>query len=87
MAYIDEAKMDDNVAPFFELTVKQHDHPHSIRLKNRILANFSEFTTHKVGRDVFLAFDKDLSPALHKVYDKFMMMKPNKHCMKGHVQT
>ena len=54
VAYINEARlrMDGTVAPVFKLAdlvklystrleqlgVKQHDHPHSTRLKNRILA-------------------------------------------------
>ena len=84
IAYIDEARMDDNVAPVFkladlvrlystrleELGVKQRDHPHSTRLKNRILAHFPDLAAHKEGRDVLLAFDEDLGPALRKAYDQ-----------------
>ena len=52
LAYIDEERMDEDVAPVFklsdlvklyssrikELGVEQHVHPHSTELKNRILA-------------------------------------------------
>ena len=56
IAYIDEARTDDNVAPVFkladlvrlystrleELGLKQRDHPHSTRLKNRIFLPISQ---------------------------------------------
>ena len=84
IAYIDEARMDDNVAPVFKLTdlvrlystrleelgVKQRDHPHSTRRKNHILTHFPDLAAHKEGRDVLHAFDKDLGPALRKAYDQ-----------------
>ena len=53
-----------------QLGVKQRDHPHSTRLKNRILAHFPDLAAHKEGRDVLLAFDEDLGPALRKAYDQ-----------------
>ena len=60
IAYIEEARMDDNVAPVFKLTdlvrlystrleelgVKQRDHPHSTRRKNRILTHFPDLAAH-----------------------------------------
>ena len=52
-----------------QLGVKQHDHSHSTHLKNRILAQFPDLAAHKEGCDVLLAFDKDLGPALCKVYE------------------
>ena len=53
IAYIDEARTDDNVAPVFKLAdlvrlystrleLKQRDHPHSTRLKNRIFLPISQ---------------------------------------------
>ena len=50
--------------------MKQHDHPHSTRLKNCILAQFPELSAHKGGcRDALLAFDKDLGPAMCEAYE------------------
>ena len=75
--------MDEDVAPVFklsdlvklysscikELGVEQHAHPHSTEHKNHILAEHSNLKAYKEGRDIFLAFDSDLGPALHKACD------------------
>ena len=60
LAYIDEARKDANITVFkladlcklysthFEqLGREQHDHLHSSRLKNRILAHYPDLTAHK----------------------------------------
>ena len=80
LVYIDEARMDETVAPVFKLAdlcrlysarlkqlgAEQDDRPHSTHLKNRILAHFPDLTAHKQGRNVLLAFNKDLGSALRK---------------------
>jgi hypothetical protein len=80
LAYIDEVRMDETVAPVFKLAdlcrlysarlkqlgVKQDNRPHSTHLKNRILAHFPDLAAHKQGRDVLLAFNRDLGSALRK---------------------
>ncbi len=86
LAYIDEARMDESVAPVFKLAdlvrlystrleqlgVEQHSHsrPHSTRLKERILSQFPDLSAHREGHDVLLAFDKDLGPALRRACDQ-----------------
>ena len=81
LSFIDETRMDEEHAPVFKLAdlvklysnrldqlgVEQHVRPHSTELKNRILAQFPDLTAHKEGRDILLAFDKDVGPALRKV--------------------
>ena len=37
---------------------------HSTRLKNRILAHFEDLKEFKEGREVFLAFERDIGEAL-----------------------
>jgi len=83
LAYIDEARMGEDVAPIFklsdlaklyssrlnELGVKQQARPHSTDLKNRILAQYPDLKGNREGRDILLAFDSDLGPALHKACD------------------
>ena len=83
LAYLDETRMHEDVAPVFklsdlvklyssrlqELGVKQHTRQHSTELKNRILAQNPNLKTNKEGRDVLLAFNNDLGPALHKACD------------------
>ena len=49
--------------------MKQHDHPHSTCLKNRILAQFPDLAAHKEGWNVLLAFDRDLGHALRRAYE------------------
>lgn len=80
LTYIDERRIDENIAPVFKLAdivklystrleqlgVEQHVRPHNTELKNRILTFFPDLTAHKEGRDVLLAFDKDLGLALRK---------------------
>ena len=73
LVYIDEARKDEIITVFkladlcklystrFEqLGGEQHDHLHSTRLKNRILAHFPDLTAHKEGHDILLAFNNDL---------------------------
>ena len=81
LAYIEQARMDEAVAPVFKLAdlarmyskrlkqlgVEQDKRTHSTELKNRILSNFPDLTAHKEGRDVLLAFHTDLGSALRKV--------------------
>lgn len=81
LTYIDEARMDEDVAPVFKLAdlvkmysvrlqqlgVEQDTRPHSTDLKNRILAHFPDLKAHKEGRDILLAFDRDLGGALRKL--------------------
>lgn len=80
LTYIDETRIDEDVAPVFKLAdlvilystrleqlgVEQHVKPHSTELKNRILAQFPDLTAHREGRDVLLAFDEEVGPALRK---------------------
>ncbi len=80
---LDGARMDEDVAPVFklsdlvklyasrlkELGVEQHAHPHSTELKNRILAQNPNLKANREERDILLAFDSDLGPALRKVCD------------------
>ena len=82
LAYIDEARKDENITVFkltdlcklysthFEqLGGEQHDNLHSTRLKNCILAHFPDLTAHKEGHDILLAFNNDLRAALHRSFD------------------
>ena len=80
LTYIDETRIDEDVAPVFKLAdlvilystrleqlgVEQNARPHSTELKNRILAQFPDLTAHREGRDVLLAFDEEVGPALRK---------------------
>ena len=72
LAYIDEARKDENITVFkledlcklysthFEqLGGEQHDHLHSTRMKNSFLAHFPDLTAHKEGHDILLAFNND----------------------------
>ena len=83
LAYLDEARMDEDVAPVFklsdlvklyasrlkELGVEQHARPHSTELKNRILAQNPNLKANREGRDILLCFDCDMGPALPNVCD------------------
>ena len=76
LAYIEDLKHDDDVTPVFKLAnlVKLYENRltqlglkfnqgqgvHSTRLKNRILSNFSDMSAYKSGRNVVLAFNKDI---------------------------
>jgi hypothetical protein len=84
LTYIDEARMDADIAPVFKLAdllrlystrleqlgVEQHIRPHSTELKNRILAQFPDLSAHRDGRNILLAFNKDLGLALRKACDE-----------------
>lgn len=71
--------MDTNVAPVFKLKdlvnlyskrleqLGVDQNVHHTRLKNRILAHFPDLSAHREGRDILLAFDKDIGLALKKV--------------------
>ena len=74
LTYIDESKMDEDVAPVFkradlvklysarlqQFGIEQDTRPHSTDLKNRILAHFPNLKAYKEGRDVPIAFDRDM---------------------------
>ena len=80
LAYIEDIKHDDDVAPAFRLAnlVKLYENRltqlglkfnqgqgvHSTRLKNRILSHFNGMSAYKSGRDVMLAFNKDIGNAV-----------------------
>ena len=75
--YIEDAKMDNSVAPIFKLAVLVNlystrlkqlgtDVVHSTILKDRILGYFPDLEAHKQGRDVVLIFNEDVGSALHK---------------------
>ena len=84
LAYIDEMRMNADVAPIFKLSdlvklyssrleylgIEQHVRPHSTELKNRILAHIPELKAYKEGREVLLAFDSDMGYAIHKFCDE-----------------
>ena len=81
LTYIDESRMDEDVAPVFKLAdivklysarlqqfgIEQDIHPHITDLENRILAHFPDLKAYKEGRDVLLAFDRDMGAALRKL--------------------
>ena len=84
LTYIDESRMDEDVAPVFKLAdlvkqysarlqqfgIEQDTRPHSTDLKNRIIAHFPDLKAYKEGRDVLLAFDRDMGAALRKLCKK-----------------
>ena len=81
LTYIDESRMDEDVAPVFKLVkqysarlqqfgIEQDTRPHSTDLKNRIIAHFPDLKAYKEGRDVLLAFDRDMGAALRKLCKK-----------------
>ncbi len=53
-----------------QLGVQIEGRVNSTHLKNRILSHFPDMQTLKDGRNVILAFDKDLAAALKKVMDQ-----------------
>ena len=78
VSYIEEARMDSDVAPVFKLidlatlyktrleqlgTVLT-GRVHTTELKNRILRYFPNLEEHKRGRDILLAFNEDVGAAL-----------------------
>ena len=84
ITYSEEAKKGEAVSPVFkladlaqlysarleELGVSQSSRVNSTHLKNRILANFPDLRAYKEGRNVLLAFDKDIGSALTKVCEE-----------------
>jgi len=80
VSYIEDARMDDLVAPIFKLTdlvnlyitrLKQLGTEvvgriHSTKLKDRILGYFPDMEAHKQGRNVVLISNKDVGSALSK---------------------
>ena len=79
LTYIDKSRMDE--APVFKLAglvkqysvrlqqfgIEQDTRPHRTDLKNRIIAHFPDLKAYKEGRDVLLAFDRDMGAALCKL--------------------
>ena len=73
LTYIDESRMDEDVAPVFKLVelvklyserlqqfgIEQDTRPHNTDLKNRILAHFPDLKAYKEGRDVLFTFDRE----------------------------
>ncbi|KAG7170840.1 hypothetical protein Hamer_G028174, partial [Homarus americanus] len=83
VSYI-EGTIDDKIsAPFFKLSdlvklytqrmeqhgIKLNQRVHSIRLKERILAQFPNMQEHNKGCDILLAFEDDIGDALAKACD------------------
>ena len=78
VSYIEEARMDSDVAPVFKLMdlatlyktrleqlgTALTGHVHSTELKNQILRYFPNLEEHKRGRDILLAFNQDVGAAL-----------------------
>lgn len=78
--YIEETRLDEETAPVFKLAdltqlyqsrmeqlgVELDPRVHSTRLKQRLLAHFSDMRAHNKGRDVLLAFEDDVGDALAK---------------------
>ena len=46
--------------------IEHFTHPHSTDLKNCILAHFPDLKAYKEGRNVVLAFDREIGAALRK---------------------
>ncbi|XP_062605131.1 uncharacterized protein LOC134266937 [Saccostrea cucullata] len=80
VSYIDDARMNDLVAPVFKLvdlsklyTTRMEQlgtimtgRVHSTKLKDRIMTYFPDLEEHKSGRDVLLAFNENIGSALKK---------------------
>ena len=80
VSYIEDACMDDLVAPVFKLKdlVNQYStrleqlgtdvkgHVHFTKLKDRLLGYFQDMEAHKQERDVILLSKKDIGSALSK---------------------
>ena len=78
VSYIEEARMDSDVAPLFKLIdlatlykarmeqlgTVMPGRVHSTELKDRILRYFPNLEEHKRGRDILLAFNQDVGAAL-----------------------
>ena len=82
LTYIDESRIDEDLAVVFKLAdlvkllsarlqqfgIEQDTRPHSTDLNSRIVAHFPDLKAYKEGRDVLLAFDRDMGAALRKFY-------------------
>ena len=96
LAYIDDARKDENIIVFklaylcklysthFEqLGGEQHDHLHSTRLKNRFLAHFPDLTAHIEGHDILLTWGQlCIDPLIMTMMMKLLFSKSSKHSMK-----
>ena len=83
LAYMDETRQNSEGVPVFKLSdlsklyterleqlgIKTTGRLHSTRLKERIMVHFPDLQAHAQGRDVLLAFDKDVGLALKKVLE------------------
>jgi len=83
VSYIEDCCLDSTTAPVFKLAdlVNMYstrliqlgtdvvERVHSTKLKNRILNYFHDMEAHKKGRDVMLAFNKDIGHALSMACD------------------
>ena len=49
-----------------QLEIKLDMRPHTTRLKQRLLTEFTDMQTQKKGRDILLAFENDIGPVLAK---------------------
>ena len=49
-----------------QLGIKDNGRVHTIRLKQCLLAQFTDMRTQKKGRDVLMEFEEDIGPALAK---------------------
>ena len=82
--YIEETRQDEKTTPIFKLTelaqlyksrieqlkVKVDTRINTTRLRERILAEFPDMQSYKKGRDVLMAFEKDVGAALAKAYEQ-----------------
>ena len=80
--YIEETRQDEKTTPIFKLTelaqlyksrieqlkVKVDTRINTTRLREMILAEFPDMQSYKKGRDVLMAFEKDVGAALAKAY-------------------
>ena len=84
VSYIEDVRMDNLVAPVFELkdfvqlyttSLEELGTPvtgrvHSSRLKEKLLNHFKDMEAHKKGRDIMLVFNHDVSDAFGKACKK-----------------
>ena len=82
--YIGETRQDEKTTPIFKLTelaqlyksrieqlkVKVDTRINTTRLREMILAEFPDMQSYKKGRDVLMAFEKDVGAALAKAYEQ-----------------
>jgi len=76
-----EKQIDEEKAPVFKLNdlsqlfisrmeqlgIKTNGRVHATRLKQHLLAQFNDMRAQKKGRDVLMAFEEDIGPALARV--------------------